>query len=72
MATAVSCAQNLSLPTTQKNSGKGPACGTCGGFGPSYHVVIAVVANPMGRDQPKFRCVHIRSLGSVGFFDQFD
>ena len=39
-----------------KNSGRVPACGTYGWFGPSYQGLVALVANPVGCGWPRLRC----------------
>ena len=48
-----------------KNSGKVPACGTCGWFGPSYQGVVAVVANTQGSG------VSSASLAEVFFLQEY-
>jgi len=44
-----------------KNSGRMPACATCGWFGP-FNRVVAVIANTMGRGWHRLWC------GPTGFF----
>ena len=41
------------LAGNPKDSGRPPACGICGWFGPSYQGVVAVVANTVGRGRPR-------------------
>ena len=41
--------------TNPKINGRASGCGTCGWFGPSYHGVVAVVGNKVGRAQHTLR-----------------
>jgi uncharacterized protein involved in copper resistance len=45
------------IASNRKDSGKAPAFGTHGWFGPSYQGVAAMVASPEGCGRPRLRYV---------------